>query len=76
MVAGVESNKSVIREYRLEKEQAHKLYTMGFRITKLQWLTSQWNIPAIIAGTDEGSIKVFNSSFDNIVEQTLNIHLK
>ena len=49
---------------------------MGFRITKLQWLTSQWNIPAIIAGTDEGSIKVFNSSFDNIVEQTLNIHLK
>ena len=76
LVSGVESNKPVIREYRLEKEQAHKLYTMGFKITKLQWLTSQWNIPAIIAGTDEGCIKVFNSSFDNIVEQTLNIHLK
>jgi WD40 repeat protein len=49
---------------------------MGFRITKLQWLTSQWNINAIIAGTDEGCLKVFNSPFDNIVEQTLNVHLK
>ena len=49
---------------------------MGFRINKLEWLTSQWNIPAIIAGTDDGSIKVFNSSFDNIVEQTLNVHMK
>jgi WD40 repeat protein len=49
---------------------------MGFKITEMQWLNSQWNIPAIVAGTDEGAIKVFNSPFDNIVEQTLNVHLK
>lgn len=49
---------------------------MGFRIAKLQWLNSQWNIPAIIAGTVDGAIKVFNSPFDNIVEQTINIHLR
>jgi WD40 repeat protein len=49
---------------------------MGFKLTKLQWLNSQWNIPAIIAGTEDGAIKVFNSPFDSIVEQTLNVHLK
>lgn len=47
-----------------------------FRVTRLQWLNSQWNIPAVIAGTEDGAIKVFNSPFDNIVEQTLNVHLK
>jgi WD40 repeat protein len=49
---------------------------MGFRISKLQWLNSQWNIPAVIGGTEDGAIKVFNSPFDNIVEQSLNVHLK
>lgn len=49
---------------------------MGFRISKLEWLNSQWNIPAVIAGTEDGAIKVFNSPFDNIVEQSLNVHLR
>jgi hypothetical protein len=46
----------------------------GFRVSKLQWLTSQWNIPAVLAGTEEGHLKVFNSVFDNIVEQSINAH--
>lgn len=49
---------------------------MGFRITKLEYFTSQWNVSAIVAGTEDGTIKVFNSQFDNIVEQTLNCHLR
>lgn len=74
--SGQESSKNVVREFRLEKEMAQKIYTMGFRINKLQWLNSQWNIPAVIAGTECGAIKVFNCPFDNIVEQSLNVHLK
>lgn len=49
---------------------------MGFRVGKLHWLNSQWNIPAILGGTEDGAVKVFNSPFDSIVEQTLNVHLK
>ena len=66
----------MVREFRLEKEQAQKIYTMGFRIKKMQWLNSQWNIPAVVARTECGVIKVFNSPFDNIVEQSINVHLK
>jgi WD40 repeat protein len=76
LASGQEMGKSVVREFRLDKEQMQKIYNMGFRLLKLQWLNSQWNIPAIIAGTDDGAIKVFNSPYDNIVEQTLNVHLK
>jgi len=54
-----------------------KLFAVGgFRVSKLGWLTSQWNIPAILAGTEDGYLKVFNSVFDNIVEQSLNVHRK
>jgi hypothetical protein len=66
----------VVREFKTEKDQAQKLYTMGFKINKLQWLTSQWNVSAIVAGTDDGAVKIFNSGFDNIVEQSLNVHMK
>lgn len=76
LVAGQELGKNIVREFKLEKDQVQKIYTMGFKTAKLQWLNSQWNVPAIILGTDEGAIKVFNSPFDNIVEQTLNVHLK
>ncbi len=40
---------------------------MNFKINKLQWLTSQWNVSAILAGTQDGALKIFNSTFDNIV---------
>lgn len=76
LASGQEAGKNVVREFRLEKEQAQKIYTMGFRISKLQWLNSQWNIPAILGGTEDGAVKVFNAPFDNIVEQSLNVHLK
>lgn len=53
LASGVESGKSVIREYKIEKDQVQKLFAIGgFRVSKLQWLTSQWNIPAVLAGTE------------------------
>jgi hypothetical protein len=33
----------------------------------MKLLLSHWNYPAIIAGTDDGSVKVYNSGFDNLV---------
>lgn len=48
----MESHKSIIREFKVEKDQVQKLFSLGgFRVSRLQWLTSQWNIPAILAGT-------------------------
>lgn len=76
LAGGFESNKSVIREFKTEKDQAQKVYNMGFKITKMQYLTSQWNVSAVVVGTEDGSIKIFNSQFDNIVEQTINCHMK
>lgn len=67
VACGSEMGKNVVRDFRVEKEQAQKIYTMGFKLVKLQWLNSQWNIPAIIGGTEDGALKVFNSPFDNIV---------
>ena len=48
----------------------------GFKLVKMAWLTSQWNVPAVLGGTEDGCLKVFNSIFDNIVQQTLNLHRK
>jgi len=39
----------------------------GFKLVKMAWLTSQWNVPAVLGGTEDGCLKVFNSIFDNIV---------
>jgi hypothetical protein len=49
---------------------------MGFKVLKLKWLVSHWNFPAILAGTEEGTIKIFNINFDNLAEQTINAHSK
>ena len=48
----------------------------GFKLVRMCWLTSQWKVPAVLGGTEEGCLKVFNSVFDNIVEQSLNVHRK
>lgn len=60
---------------RVEKEGVQKLFAVGgFRLVRMCWLTSQWKVPAVLGGTEEGCLKVFNSVFDNIVEQSLNVH--
>ena len=62
----------MIREFRVEKELSQKLFALGgFKVSCLARLTSQWNIPAVLGGTEEGCLKVFNAVFDNIVEQSI-----
>lgn len=77
LTGGVEGGKSIVREVRVEKEGVQKMFAVGgFKLVKMSWLTSQWRVPAVLGGTDEGCLKVFNSVFDNIVEQSLNVHRK
>lgn len=53
LASGIELGKSVIREFKIEKDQVQKLFAIGgFKVSRLQWLTSQWNIPAVLAGTE------------------------
>ena len=52
LVAGVEGGRSVVREFRVEKDLSQKIFALGgFRVSCLARLTSQWNIPAVLAGT-------------------------
>ena len=61
---------------RVEKDVQKMFAVGGFKLVRMCWLTSQWRVPAVLGGTDEGCLKVFNSVFDNIVEQSLNVHRK
>lgn len=67
LVAGLEANKPIVREFKLEKDQSQKVYAVGFKVCKLAWLNSQWNVAAVLAGSEAGCLKVFNARFDNIV---------
>lgn len=68
VAAGNEIGKNIIREIKVDKEKeiSQKPHQMNFRVTKLQWLLSHWNYPALLAGTDEGSLKLFSTSFDTL----------
>jgi len=49
---------------------------MNVHAVKMQWLTSHWNYPAILAGTDDGCLKLFSVNFDTLADQTINAHCK
>lgn len=70
--------KNIVREIKLEKDREiyQKVHHTSYKINKLKLLLSHWNYPAIIAGVDDGSVKVFNVGFDNLAEQSLNSHSK
>jgi hypothetical protein len=70
--------KNIVREVKWDKDREvpQKVHQMGIKATKLQWLMSHWNYPAILAGTEEGSLKLFNTNLDSLAEQTLNAHCK
>ena len=52
LAAGVEGGKSVVREVRVEKEGSQKVFAVGgFKLVRLCWLSSQWNVAAVLGGT-------------------------
>ena len=49
---------------------------MGFKPSKMKWLMSYLNCPAVIIGSEDGTLKVFSYNFDTLAEQTLLAHSK